>query len=110
MLTFCIGNLGNTTIYFDIQFYHGIYLEDSFHENVQGRELEDLSDRWKQMLSMVESNYDIYKNQLLGRRASSERITLVLTFMVGIIILGTIAFKCIYYRKMVGYLKDKKVV
>ncbi len=34
VLTFCIGNLGNTTIYFDIQFYHGIYLEDSFQENV----------------------------------------------------------------------------
>lgn len=30
VLTFCIGNLGNSSIYFDVQFHHGIYLEDSF--------------------------------------------------------------------------------
>lgn len=30
VITFCIGNLGETQIYFDIQFYHGIYLEDSY--------------------------------------------------------------------------------
>ncbi len=59
---------------------------------------------------MVESNYDIYRNQILGRRATSQRITTVLTFMVAIIIAGTVAFKFIYYRKMVGYLKEKKAV
>ena len=26
VLTFCVGNLGSSDIYFDIQFYHGIYL------------------------------------------------------------------------------------
>ena len=53
VLTFCIGNLGKSPIYFDIQFYHGIYLEESFDEKVRGRELEDLADRWSQMLKMV---------------------------------------------------------
>jgi hypothetical protein len=72
--------------------------------------LEDLANRWKQMLTMVESNYEIYRNQLLGRRATGQRITTVLTFMVVIIIVGTVAVKFVYYRKMVGYLKEKKVV
>jgi hypothetical protein len=110
VLTFCLGNLGNASIYFDIQFYHGIYLEDSFEEKVQGRELEDLSDRWSQMLKMVESNYQTYRDKVLGRRASSQRITLILTLMVAIIIAGTILIKFIYYRKIVSYLKEKKVV
>lgn len=62
------------------------------------------------MLKMVESNYDIYRNQLLGRRATSQRITLVLALMVAFIIAGTIIIKLVYYRKIVGYLKEKKVV
>lgn len=110
VLTFCIGNLGDSSIYFDIQFYHGIYLEDSFDEKVQGRELEDLSDRWSQMLKMVESNYDIYRSQLLGRRVTSQRITVVLTLMVAVIIVGTIIIKLVYYKKTVKYLKEKKLV
>jgi hypothetical protein len=62
------------------------------------------------MLKMVESNYDIYRNQLLGRMVVSQRITLILTLMVAFIILGTVIIKVVYYRKIVGYLKEKKIV
>lgn len=110
MLTFCIGNLGKSPIYFDIQFYHGIYLEESFDEKVRGRELEDLTDRWSQMLKMVESNYEIYRNQITGRMVTSNRLTLILSLMVAFIVLGTIVIKLVYYRKIVGFLKEKKLV
>ena len=36
IITFCIGNLADEAIYFDVEFYHGIFLEDSFQSNVQG--------------------------------------------------------------------------
>ena len=39
ILTFFVGNLGEQAVYLDIQFYHGIFLEDNFEGNVQGREL-----------------------------------------------------------------------
>lgn len=110
IITFCLGNLGDQSIYFDIQFYHGIFLEDSFETNVQGRELQDLSERWANMLKMVESNYDIYKKHLFGRRSSSQRITTVVSVMLAIILIGTALIKIIYYRKTTKYLKAKKVV
>jgi hypothetical protein len=33
-----------------------------------------------------------------------------LTLMVAFIILGTVIIKVVYYRKIVGYLKEKKIV
>ena len=59
---------------------------------------------------MVEANYEIYHRHLFGRRSSNERITLVLMLMVGIIVIGTAIIKCIYYKKVVGFLKEKKAV
>jgi len=62
------------------------------------------------MLNMVESNYEIYQRHLISRRATSERITTVLTVMVVSIIAGTVILKWIYYRKIIGYLHEKKLV
>lgn len=62
------------------------------------------------MIKMVESNYDIYKRHLFGRRSSSKRITTVLSVMVVIIIVGTALVKVVYYRKITAFLKAKKVV
>ena len=59
---------------------------------------------------MVESNYHMYRNQLLSRQASSQRITLALTLMIAVIVLGAVLIKVVYYRKIVGYLKEKKIV
>ena len=30
IITFCLGNMGDKSIFFDVQFYHGLFLEDSF--------------------------------------------------------------------------------
>lgn len=62
------------------------------------------------MLKMVESNYDIYHRHLFGRRASSQRISTVLTIMVAIIIGGTALIKMVFYRKIINFLKEKKMV
>jgi hypothetical protein len=97
-------------VYFDVQFYHGMYLEDEFESQVQGRELEDLADRWSHMLKMVESNYGMYGAYLSERRSSNQRITVVMSVMVAVIVVGTAAIKWMDYRKMVGFLKEKKLV
>lgn len=110
IITFCIGNLADHSIYFDVQFYHGVFLEDAFESGVHGRELEDLADRWSALLKMVESNYEIYRRHLFGRRASSRRISLVLLAMVGFVVLGCALLKAVYYRKVVLFLKEKKAV
>jgi heme/copper-type cytochrome/quinol oxidase subunit 2 len=62
------------------------------------------------MLNMVESNYEIYGTYINSRRSSNQRITIIMTLMVAFIVIGTATIKCIYYRKMVGFLKDKKLV
>lgn len=36
---------------------------------------------------------------------TSNRLTLTLTLMVAVIVMGTIIIKVVYYRKIVGYLK-----
>lgn len=41
---------------------------------------------------------------------TSNRLTLILTLMVAFIVFGTIIIKVVYYRKIVGYLKEKKIV
>lgn len=41
---------------------------------------------------------------------TSNRLTLILTMMVAVIVMGTIIIKVVYYRKIVGYLKEKKIV
>ena len=35
---------------------------------------------------------------------------MVLMFMVGLIVLGTALIKCVFYRRVVGFLKEKKAV
>lgn len=87
-----------------------MFLEDNFQSKIKGHELQDLSDRWTQMLKMIESNYQIYKSKLLGQRATSKRITLFLRIMMGVIIVGTILIKVFYFRKIKNYLREKKVV
>jgi hypothetical protein len=72
--------------------------------------LEDLANRWSNLLHMVESNYQIYHKHLFGRRSSSKRITLILALMVAVIVIGTALVKCFYYRKVVGFLREKKAV
>lgn len=62
------------------------------------------------MLRMVESNYAIYRGYLLERKSTGQRISIVLGVMVAIIILSAVGLKLCYYRKMVGYLKEKKAV
>jgi hypothetical protein len=62
------------------------------------------------MLKMVESNYEIYRKHLFGRRTSSQRITTVLMIMVATIIGGAALIKWIYFRKIMSFLKEKKVV
>jgi hypothetical protein len=62
------------------------------------------------MLNMVESNYEIYKRHLINRRSSSGRLTLVLSVMVVGIIIGSMVMKWLYYRKIMGYLHEKKLV
>ena len=109
-MTFCVGNMGSKSIFFDIQFYHGLFLEDSFESNVRGHELEDLADRWGNLLKMVEANYEVYQRHLFGRRSSSQRLTFILTLMVALMIVGTAIMKCIYYRRVVTFLKEKKAV
>jgi hypothetical protein len=47
---------------------------------------------------------------LVKRRATNQRITVVLSSMVLVIIAATIVFKGYYYRKTVRLLKDKKIV
>ena len=109
-MTFCVGNMGSKSIFFDIQFYHGLFLEDSFESNVRGHELEDLADRWSNLLKMVEANYEVYQRHLFGRRSSSQRLTFILTIMVALMIVGTALIKCMYYRRVVTFLKEKKAV
>ena len=46
----------------------------------------------------------------MSRRSTSERITFVMMVMVVGIILGTAIMKWIYYRKIIGYLHEKKMV
>lgn len=62
------------------------------------------------MLKMIESNYDIYKNKLLGQRATGKRITLFLQIMIFVILTLTILIKICYFRKVKNYLKEKKAV
>ena len=61
-------------------------------------------------MHMVESNYQIYHNHLFGRRSSSKRISLVVALMVVLIVVGTALAKCVYYKKVVGFLREKKAV
>lgn len=72
--------------------------------------MEDLANRWDTMLKMVESNYDIYGKHLVSRRATNQRITLWLAVMAASIVIGTVLIKCVFYRKIVRYMKDKKVL
>ena len=57
------------------------------------------------MLKMVESNYEIYSRHLFGRRSSSKRITLALSLMVVLVLVGTAVAKCVYYRRVTVFLK-----
>ena len=62
------------------------------------------------MLKMVESNYEIYKRHLFGRRSSSRRISVGMSVMVIVIIIGTAIIKLVEFRKIVGALREKKAV
>lgn len=59
---------------------------------------------------MVESNYEIYRKHLFGRRSSSRRISIGLGLMVLVIVIGTAVVKMGEYRKVVGFLREKKMV
>jgi len=61
------------------------------------------------MLKMVESNYEIYKGGLFSRRSNNGRMAMWLSGMVGIILLGSFVIKVVFFRKVVGYLREKKV-
>ena len=62
------------------------------------------------MIKLIESNYEIYKNRLMGQRATGKRITLYLRVMMGVIIVGTVLIKVLYFSKIKSYLREKKVV
>jgi hypothetical protein len=64
----------------------------------------------QQLLRLIEVNYENYKNKLHNRKDINGRITFFVTIMMIIMVVSVVIIKMYFFKKIVKYLKYKKII